>query len=160
MNSKPKETCIILPDVRSSYNVGSVFRTADAAGVSKIFLVGYTPCPEDRFKRANKEIGKTALGAEKTVSWEHEDDIFTLLKKLKKEGFQIIAVEQSLKSVDYKKVTLTEKTALLFGNEVEGVSQVVLDECDIIAEIPMLGGKESLNVSVSVGVALFRMLGI
>ena len=155
-----KETCIVLPDIRSSYNVGSIFRTADAAGVSKIFLVGYTPCPEDKFKRVNKEIGKTALGAEKTVPWEHEDNIFALLARLKKEGFQIIAVEQSEKSVDYKKATLTEKTVLLFGSEVEGVSPSVLNECDVIAEIPMLGKKESLNVSVSVGAALFRMLDI
>ena len=151
---------IILPDIRSSYNVGSIFRTADAVGISKIFLVGYTPCPLDKFKRPNKEIAKTALGAEKTIEWEHFDDIFELLEKLKKDGFQIIAIEQAQNSVDYKKVVLKEKNAFLFGSEVEGVSAEVLGNCDIIAEIPMLGQKESLNVSVSVGVAIFRILDI
>jgi tRNA G18 (ribose-2'-O)-methylase SpoU len=160
MTPLPKENYIILPNIRSSYNVGSIFRTADAAGISKIFLVGYTPCPEDTFKRPNKEIAKTALGAEKTVAWEHIDDIFPLLERLKKEGFQIIAIEQASNSVDYKKVTLKNKNTFLFGSEVEGVSQKILDECDVIAEIPMLGKKESLNVSVSVGVALFRLLNI
>lgn len=160
MDFSQKENCIILPDIRSAYNVGSIFRTADAAGISKIFLVGYTPLPVDKFRRENKEISKTALGAEKTISWEHIDEMLPLLKHLKNEGFQIIAVEQSEKSVDYKNVSLKEKNAFIFGNEVEGVSPEVLNECDVVTEIPMLGEKESLNVSVSVGVALFRILGI
>ena len=160
MDFSQKENCIILPDIRSAYNVGSIFRTADAAGISKIFLVGYTPLPVDKFRRENKEISKTALGAEKTISWEHTDEMLPLLKHLKNEGFQIIVVEQSEKSVDYKNVSLKEKNAFIFGNEVEGVSLEVLNECDVVTEIPMLGEKESLNVSVSVGVALFRILGI
>lgn len=160
MDFSQKENCIILPDIRSAYNVGSIFRTADAAGISKIFLVGYTPLPVDKFRRENKEISKTALGAEKTISWEHTDEMLPLLKHLKNEGFQIIVVEQSEKSVDYKNVSLKEKNAFIFGNEVEGVSEEVLNECDVVTEIPMLGEKESLNVSVSVGVALFRILGI
>ncbi|TRZ51961.1 TrmH family RNA methyltransferase [bacterium] len=160
MDFSQKENCIILPDIRSTYNVGSIFRTADAAGISKIFLVGYTPLPVDKFRRENKEISKTALGAEKTISWEHFDEMLLLLKHLKNEGFQIIAVEQSEKSVDYKSVSLKEKNAFIFGNEVEGVSLDILNECDVIAEIPMRGRKESLNVSVSVGVALFRILNI
>jgi len=160
MDFSQKENCIILPDIRSAYNVGSIFRTADAAGISKIFLVGYTPLPVDKFRRENKEISKTALGAEKTISWEHLDEMLPLLKHLKNEGFQIIAVEQSEKSIDYKNVSLKEKNAFIFGNEVEGVSEEVLNECDVVTEIPMLGEKESLNVSVSVGVALFRILGI
>lgn len=160
MKQRPKETAIILPDIRSSYNVGSIFRTADTAGVSKIFLVGYTPCPLDKFKRPNKEIAKTALGAEKTVSWEHVDDIFSLLERLKKEKFQIIAIEQSENSVDYKKINLKENTAFLFGSEVGGVSKEVLEKCHIIAEIPMWGEKESLNVSVVVGISIFRILNI
>jgi len=160
MDFSQKENCIILPDIRSAYNVGSIFRTADAVGISKIFLVGYTPLPLDKFRREKKEISKTALGAEKTISWEHTDEMLPLLKHLKNEGFQIIAVEQSEKSVDYKNVSLKEKNAFIFGNEVEGVSPEVLNECDVVTEIPMLGEKESLNVSVSVGVALFRILGI
>ncbi|MFA5830320.1 MAG: TrmH family RNA methyltransferase [Candidatus Paceibacterota bacterium] len=160
MKQSTKENIIILPDIRSSYNVGSIFRTADTAGISKIFLVGYTPCPEDRFKRANKEIAKTALGAEKTVVWEHIDDIFPLLEKLRKEGFQIIAVEQAENSTDYKNVKLKDKNAFLFGSEVSGAPKEVLEKCDVVAEIPMRGIKESLNVSVAVGVALFRMCEI
>ena len=109
--------CIILPNIRSSFNVGSIFRTADAVGISKIYLVGYTPCPLDKFERPNKEIAKTALGAEKTTPWEHFDNIFYLLEKLKKDGVQIIAVEQSENSVDYKKVLLLEQNAFLFGSE-------------------------------------------
>jgi len=160
MNFSQKENCIILPNIRSSYNVGSIFRTADTTGISKIFLVGYTPLPIDRFNRENKEIVKTALGAEKTIVWEHVDEIFPLLMRLKNDGFQIIAIEQSEKSIDYKKVQIKEKNAFIFGNEVEGVSLDVLNECDVIAEILMLGEKESLNVSVSVGVALFRILNV
>ena len=158
MNTQKTQNYIILPDIRSSHNVGSIFRTADACGIEKIFLVGYTPCPLDMFKRPNKEIGKTALGAEKTISWGHFDDIFEVIDLLKKEGVQIIAIEQDEKSVDYKTVLLKTKNAFLFGSEVEGVSKDILKKCDIIAEIPMVGEKESLNVSVSAGVALFRIL--
>jgi tRNA G18 (ribose-2'-O)-methylase SpoU len=157
MNPIKTQNYIILPNIRSSYNVGSIFRTADAVGVSKIFLVGYTPCPFDKFKRVNKEIAKTALGAEKTVDWEHVDDIFSLLEQLKKDGFQIIAIEQAENSVDYKTVKLKEKNAFIFGSEVGGISKELLEKCDIVAEISMCGKKESLNVSVSAGVALFRM---
>ncbi len=152
--------CIILPNIRSSFNVGSIFRTADAVGISKIYLVGYTPCPLDKFERPNKEIAKTALGAEKTIKWEHVDDIFLLLEKLKKDSVQIIAIEQAENSVDYKKVKLKEKNAFLFGSEVGGVSGEILQKCDVVAEIPMLGEKESLNVSVSAGVAMFRIVGV
>jgi len=160
MEPEKKQNYIILPSIRSSHNVGSIFRTADAAGISKIFLVGYTPCPLDKFKRVNKEIAKTALGAEKTMAWERSDDIFSLLERLKKEEFQIIAVEQDKNSTDYKQVKLKDKNAFLFGSEVGGVPKEVLEKCDTIAEIPMLGKKESLNVSVSAGVALFRMIDV
>ena len=160
MKQSQQENYIILPNIRSSHNVGSIFRTADAVGISKIFLVGYTPCPMDKFKRPNKEIAKTALGAEKTVEWEHCDDIFSLLEQLKKDGFQIIAIEQAENSVDYKNVKVKEKNAFIFGSEVGGLEKEILEKCDIIAEIPMQGEKESLNVSVSAGIALFRILGI
>jgi tRNA G18 (ribose-2'-O)-methylase SpoU len=158
MKLSPKQNYIILPNIRSSFNVGSIFRTADAVGISKIFLVGYTPCPLDKFKRLNKEIAKTALGAENSVEWEHCDDIFPLLERLKKDGFQIIAVEQAENSVDYKTVKVKEKNAFIFGSEVDGLGKEMLEKCDIIAEIPMQGEKESLNVSVSAGVVLFRMI--
>ncbi len=160
MKKPEKEIYVILPNIRSAYNVGSIFRTADACDVSKIYLTGYTPCPEDKFKRPNKEISKTALGAEKSVSWEYLPEILLLLTHLKEEGFEIVAIEQSPNSVDYKEVKVKNKTAFLFGNEVLGVSEEILSMCDVVAEIPMRGEKESLNVSVSVGVALFRMLDI
>ena len=154
-----KTTIIILHDIRSAQNVGSMFRTADACGVSKIYLTGYTPAPLDRFNREVKEITKTALGAERVVSWE-KTSLANCLKKLKSEDFYIIAVEQDKCAVDYKTVKLKNKSALLFGNEVDGLSASDLKECDIVAEIPMHGKKESLNVSVALGVVLYRMLNL
>lgn len=151
---------IVLPDIRSSLNVGSIFRTADACRIDKIYLAGYTPAPIDKFGRADKQIAKTALGAEKSLAWEKVVGIDKLLIKLKQEGFCLIAVEQNKKSVDYKKVKVKNKTAFIFGNEVAGLSKNILNKCDVIAEIPMKGEKESLNVAVSVGVALFRILEV
>ncbi len=155
-----KENYIILHNIRSAYNVGSIFRTAEACGISRIFLSGYTPVPTDSFNREVKMISKTALGAEKNIPWEYFSQPHGLIKKLKKGGVQIIGVEQSKKSVDYKKIEIDDSTAFIFGNEVRGISKQLLNQCDAIAEIPMLGKKESLNVSVAVGVALFRILKI
>lgn len=155
-----KEIVVVLDNIRSTHNVGSIFRTGDAAGVSKIYLVGTTPTPVDRFNRPRKDVAKTALGAEKTVAWEYVKTIGSLLKNLKKEGFYIVAVEQAENSIDYKKVKTGDKIAIIMGNEVDGVDKKVLDQCDCVAEIPMKGGKESLNVSVATGIALFRILNI
>lgn len=146
---------LILLDIRSTYNVGAIFRTADAIGVSKIHLVGITPAPIDRFGKPRADIAKSALGSEKTMPWNSVSMITPLIKKLKKDGFQVIAIEQSNDSVDYKKITPTSSVAVILGNEVEGVPQKVLGLCDVVAEIPMRGDKESLNVSVSCGIALF-----
>ena len=151
---------LILDNIRSAHNVGAIFRTADGAGVTKIFLVETTPCPIDRFGRAQKEIAKTALGAEKTMIWEHQTNFTALVRQLKKEDFKIIAVEQSRHSTDYRKIKPTAKMALVFGEEVSGIPPAHLKLCDVIAEIPMRGKKESLNVSVAVGIALFQGLGI
>ena len=151
---------LILDNIRSAHNVGSLFRTADAVGIQKMYLVGITPAPLDRFKRPRPDIAKAALGAEKTMSWESVKTLAPLVTKLKKDGYTIIAIEQSSTSVDYKKVRLGKKTAFILGNEVTGISPQILKKCDIIAEIPMKGGKESLNVSVSGGIALFRMLEV
>ena len=153
-----KNSILVLPDIRSAINVGAIFRTADAVGISKIYLTGYTPRPTDKFWRIQKDIGKSALGAENFVFWEYEENIFTLLKKLKKEGYQIIAVEQDKKAIDYRKIKIGEKVAVIMGPEVLGLDKKILERCDIIAMIPMHGKKESLNVSVACGVALFRML--
>lgn len=151
---------IVLHDVRSVQNVGSIFRTAECAGVSKIYLCGYTPAPVDRFGRLRKDFAKVSLGAERTVEWESVPDCAKLLSKLKKSGFSLVAVEQSEDSVDYKKVKRRTPVAIVYGNEVGGIPKKILKLCDVVAEIPMKGEKESLNVSVSVGVSLFRMLGI
>lgn len=148
---------LILENIRSVYNVGAIFRTADAIGIDKIYLIGYTPAPIDRFGRARQDIHKAALGAEQNIKWEHLKDVNAakLIKKLKSEGFATVAIEQSENSVDYKKVQTTGTTAVLVGNEVEGVSEETLKEVNYVAEIPMKGGKESLNVSVATGVALY-----
>jgi len=154
------QAVLILHNIRSTHNVGSLFRTSDALGVDKLYLTGYTPTPIDRFGRARKDIAKTALGAQKDISWEHKKTLQPLLAKLKKENFTIIAIEQDAKSVDYKKIRLRkdEKVALILGNEVRGLSKSAKALADIIAEIPMRGKKESLNVSVAGAVVLFRLL--
>lgn len=159
-----KQSILILFNIRSTYNVGAIFRTADAVGISHIYLVGYTPSPRDRFGRWRKDVAKAALGAEKQIPFTLVKTIKPLLQKLKKESFHIIAIEQDQKSVDYKKVARQlagkTKTAFILGEEVQGLPKAVLDISDSIAEIPMRGKKESLNVSVAAGVALFRILGI
>ncbi|MDD5068908.1 MAG: TrmH family RNA methyltransferase [Candidatus Pacebacteria bacterium] len=155
-----KEIVVILHNIRSEQNVGSIFRTSDAAGVSKIYLTGYTPAPLDKFGRKAKGIAKTALGAEEFIAWEKLKTPASLFSKLKKSGFKILAIEQDKKAVDYKKIKIGLKTAFVFGNEVEGISKSLLQKVDEIAFIPMKGRKESLNVSVSAGIALFRILGI
>lgn len=153
------EIVLILDNIRSMHNVGSIFRTADCVGITKIYLCGTTPTPLDRFNREVKEIAKTALGAEKSIAWEYVKTTTSVLRKLKK-NFQIIAIEQSKDSVDYKKIKLKPRVAFVVGNEVDGISKKVLNLCDVVAEIPLKGEKESLNVSVATGVALFRMLNI
>lgn len=155
-----KEICLILYNIRSAHNVGSIFRTADAASVSHVYLTGYTPSPIDRFNRERKDISKVALGAEKTVPWTHTENIEEVISELKKKGFTIIALEQDKKSVDYKTIRISQKSLLILGEEVNGIPKSILKKCDIIAEIPMRGKKESLNVSVAAGIALFRIYNL
>jgi 23S rRNA (guanosine2251-2'-O)-methyltransferase len=157
---KNKEIYILLHNIRSTHNVGAIFRTADAAGVSKIFLSGYTPRPVDQFNKPRKEIAKTALGAELSIPWEYSKTPNNIISKMKKIGAQLIAIEQDKHSIDYKKAKIKYPVLFLVGNEVKGLSPELLKKCDVVAEIPMKGEKESLNVSVSFGVALFRMLNI
>jgi len=164
---KPKtvKVSLIVENIRSSENVGSFFRTADAMGVSKIYLIGYTPKPVDKFNRLDSKIAKTALGAEKSVPYESYLTINPLIKKLKKEGEMILALEQDKNSIDYRKLNSVnfggraskKDVALIIGNEVTGVSKSVLKQCDAILEIPMCGVKESLNVSVATGIALAEL---
>ena len=152
------KTILILDNIRSAHNVGSIFRTADAAGVTKIFLIGTTPTPIDRFGRPQTEIAKTALGAERSIPWEHADTTISVLEKFP-EHFTI-ALEQSSDSKDYKTISPREKNIVIVGPEVTGLPEEILKECDAVAEIPMRGNKESLNVSVAAGVFLFRFHGI
>jgi tRNA G18 (ribose-2'-O)-methylase SpoU len=156
-STKP-ENILIIHDVRSVVNVGAMFRTADAAGVKKIYLTGYTPHPIDRFGRKRGDFAKSALGAEDFVTWEAKKSILPLIEKLKKDGFQIIAIEQDKKSINYRKIKLKNKNAFIAGPEVTGIPKNILEKCDKILEIPMLGKKESLNVSVATGVVLFQSL--
>ena len=160
MISQQTEICLALHNIRSCHNVGSIFRTADAAGVKKIFITGVTPAPIDRFSRQRKDIAKVSLGAEKIVNWEYVKEIHDLISDMKKKGFKIYALEQDEKSVDYKKIRLQSKNAFIVGTEVTGIPENILKKCDVIAEIPMRGKKESLNISVACGVALFRILKI
>lgn len=148
---------VILDNIRSAHNVGSIFRTADGAGVSKIFLVGVTPCPVDRFGRTQSEIAKTSLGAAEIVPWQHvsDEEAILLLGRLRREGVKVVAVEQAPHSVSLDEFSVPKNVAYIFGNEVDGVSSGLLQESQQVLEIPMAGEKESLNVSVAAGIVLF-----
>jgi len=161
MTQKEKsQNILILHDIRSVGNVGAIFRTAEAAGIDKIYLTGYTPAPLDRFGRKRRDLAKAALGAEEYVLWESKKKLSVLISKLQRENYLIIAIEQSKNSFDYKKVKTGKKNAFLVGTEVSGIPKNILKKCDVVAEIPMKGKKESLNVSVALGIALFRILRI
>lgn len=155
-----RQVVAVFENIRSVENVGAMFRTADALGTEKLYLVGTTPAPVDRFGRIRRDMAKASLGAEETVPWEKVSRIESLLTRLKKEGFQIIAIEQSKSSRDYKSVRPKNKVAFIVGNEVAGVSEKALKTANVIAEIPQHGTKESLNVATSFGIATFRILDI
>ena len=148
---------VVLHNIRSAHNVGSIFRTADALGVTHIYCSGYTPAPLDRFGRPVKEIAKTALGAEKSITWESVVRPNIILRNLKREGFTVVGIEQDKRAQDYKTYHPPEKIVVLMGNEVRGLSPSLRDSCDVLLEIPMKGKKESLNVAVSFGIGLFRI---
>jgi len=144
---------LILDDVRSLNNIGSVFRTADAFLIEKIYLCGITASPP------NKEIHKTALGATDTVTWEHSPDVLAVIKNLQEENNEVYAIEQVENAIllqDFK-VDITKKYALVFGNEVFGVNQKALEICNGSIEIPQLGTKHSLNISVSTGIVVWDL---
>ncbi|MDP3645639.1 MAG: RNA methyltransferase [bacterium] len=152
------EIVVLLHNIRSSHNVGSIFRTSDAAGVRRIFLSGYTPTPIDRFGRPQKDITKTALGAEKSIPWEYFKNPRSIILKLRKESWVVVGVEQDSHAVDYRKFKPSGKTVFIFGNEVLGISPTLRKLCDTLIEIPMHGRKESLNVSVAAGIVLFSVV--
>ena len=148
--------CIILDSIRSCYNVGAIFRTADAAGIDTIYLCGYTPAPIDRFGREVAEIKKTSLGASQTVSWVALSSVEEAITAVKQRGCTVVAVEQTKESVSLYDFTPPACVAYIFGNEISGVSQDALQAADVSLEIPMAGMKESLNVSVTVGVVVLH----
>lgn len=136
--------------------MGSIFRTADGAGVSKIYLTGYTPAPVDRFGREQPEIKKTSLGAIESVSWEKVESTPELIVELQKESVTVVSVEQTPTSKEYQAYTPKNDVAYIFGNETDGITEATLAASDAIIQIPMLGDKESLNVSVAAGIILFN----
>ena len=166
-------SAVLLHNVRSTHNVGSLLRTADGAGVSKVCLTGYTPTPVDRFGRPQKDIAKPALGAELSVSWEYAKHPSSIIQRLRAEGWEIVGVEQDPRAFDYRGFSPKRPTLFIFGNEVRGLSRALRDECDMLVEIPMRGamvrqahhprktgaGKESLNISVAAGIILFSAQG-
>jgi tRNA G18 (ribose-2'-O)-methylase SpoU len=149
--AKKTPIIIILDDVRSLNNIGSVFRTADAFLIEKIYLCGITATPP------NKEINKTALGATETVIWEHAENVLEVIEKLKQDNVKVFAIEQVESAIFLQnfEITANQKYALVFGNEVFGVSQKAVESCDGCIEIPQLGTKHSLNISVSAGIVIW-----
>lgn len=157
---------VIIHDIRSTHNVGSILRTCDGFGINKVYIGGFTPYPcipnDSRLPhisaKLTKDIAKTALGAEKTITIELYDNLSDLITQLKSSGTQVVALEQSDTSVNLRDFVAPKKdTALLLGREVEGIEQQYLDLCDYVVEIPMLGLKESFNVSVATGIALYSL---
>jgi tRNA G18 (ribose-2'-O)-methylase SpoU len=159
-----KNLYFILHNLRSAYNVGSIFRTADGVGVAQIYLTGYTMTPYDQSRpyetKPERMLGKTALGADKSMSWEKHEDIAQLIAQLRGDGVQIVALEQTAQSIDYAKFVPNPNcsgVALILGNEPLGIDEEALALVDSIIEIPMHGEKKSLNVSVAAGVAGYQI---
>lgn len=147
---------VILCDIRSHYNVGAIFRTCDAAGVAKVWLAGLTPSPKDRFGRAVPEIHKTALGAEETIPSESTTDVLSTIAKLQAAGSVVVAVELAPGAISLTDFVVPTNVVYVLGSETEGLSAEVLAAVDQVVEIPMLGTKESLNVSVACGIVLYH----
>jgi 23S rRNA (guanosine2251-2'-O)-methyltransferase len=156
---------LILADIRSSLNVGAILRTADATGVELVYACGYTPYPHTghderppHVSDANhRAIAKTALGAEETIAVRHLPDTLAALREARSDGFKIIVVEQAERSLNLYRYRQTDPIALVLGNEVTGVDQAVIDSADTVLELPMVGHKESLNVSVTAGIVLYQL---
>ena len=153
-NQAKLPVAVLLDNVRSMYNVGSVFRTSDAFLVSELILCGITGVPP------HPEISKTALGADESVKWRYETDAVAEVARMKKEGWLVCVLEQAHRSIPLQRFNISPelKYLLVAGNEVEGVNQAIVDMADFILEIPQHGVKHSLNVSVSVGIAMWQML--
>lgn len=157
MQKREQYTAVALHNVRSAHNVGSVFRTADGAGVDEVFLIGYTPTPIDRFGRRVGEVHKTALGAEESMPHRYYATDAEFCAHLKERGIDMVVVEQHAWAQNYTTYTPGARACYVFGNEVDGVPSALCERADAVIDITMHGAKESLNVGVSVGVILFGL---
>ncbi|MBD3225727.1 MAG: TrmH family RNA methyltransferase [Caldithrix sp.] len=142
----------LIQNIRSMHNVGSIFRTSDGVRLKHLFLTGFTPTPP------RKEIDKTALGATDSVPWSYEKDGTKILRQLKKKEINLVVVEHTNKSIPYTDVNYEFPMCLIMGNEVEGISQEIIKQADVAVDIPMLGMKQSLNVSVAYGIIIYHIL--
>jgi len=150
-SSKKKPIVIVLDNIRSAHNVGSIFRTSDAFLIKKIILCGITPTPP------SNEIRKSALGSTNSVEWVKEEETSIAINQLKKEGYYIVGVEQVEKATEIQKFQNNKPIALIFGHEVNGISQEIIDTCDEIIEIAQYGTKHSLNISVCAGIVMWKI---
>ena len=151
-NAKKTPITIILDNVRSAFNVGSIFRTSDAFLIKKIILCGITSVPP------NKEIRKAALGSTKSVEWEYANNTIEVIENLKEKGFYVIAIEQTENSNPLNKFNVPEQPlAIILGHEINGVSQEAVDKCNEVIEIPQFGTKHSLNISVATGIVIWEL---
>lgn len=150
---------LVLHNIRSVHNAGSIFRSSDGAGVSRIILSGYTPGPLDHKGKPRQDFGKVALGAQESVPWERtEDELSSTIEKLKAEGNEILALECDAEARDIFLYKPKNNFVLVLGSEVDGVAPSIMKEADAIVSIPMRGIKSSLNVSVATGIALYALL--
>lgn len=155
---------VVLDNIISALNVGSIFRTSSGIGIDKIYICGITPTPFENGKKfigqnkKRKDFIKTSLGSEDEIKWEYRENIFEIIKELKDKNFEIISLEQNEKSIDYKSLKLEkENMAIVVGSEREGVNKEILKESHKIVEIPMLGLKESLNVTIAYAILVYRL---
>lgn len=159
-----KQIILIAHNLRSAHNVGSLLRTAEGLGVQRVYLTGYTPYPHVEndarlphlAAKIDKQIAKTALGAEKQAGWRHETEVESVIDDLKRQGFTVAALEQAPGAIKLPDYNPPEKLALVVGREVEGIEDEVLKMCDVAIEIPMFGNKESFNVAVAAAMALYH----
>ena len=160
-----RDIVLIVHDIRSCHNVGSLLRTAEGLGLSMVFITGYAPYPaepnDERLphirNKLTAQIHKTALGAENTQPWQHHDHIMELLMSLKKDGYTLVALEQDISAIKLNDFTPPNKVALILGREVEGLEQTILDSVETTLEIPMYGAKESFNVVQAAAMALYHL---
>ena len=156
---------LVVHNVRSCHNVGSLLRTADGLGLEKVYLTGYTPYPQTKndqrlphlAKKLTTQINKTALGAQDSVDWEYKKSVGPIIKELEDQSFMVVALEQTPKSQKLTDFNPLDRVALVVGNEVDGLDSKILDLCSAIVEVPMLGAKESFNVAVAAGMALYHL---